>query len=199
MIIRYKTQILIALVLIGISYLALTHKVETQDTSSANIESSSDIDISKLAEAIKEVESESVSDEENPLTEEETYSNPYITHIRVALNNYLSGSTVGIEENALDNISDSEECGLDTFDKSYYKSKFIIYGAGRNDYGGVQADIIFLDNSDSIFWVWIYRYAGEEDEYVIRGFCRNGPPEDRKEDLKAIIDALKEEGIQFSL
>lgn len=196
---KYIPQVLaVALVVIG-AYLALTYKVETQDVDLANIESSSDIDISKLAEAIKEVESEGVSDEEDPLTEEETYSNPYITHIRVALNNYLSGSTVGIEENALDNISDSEECGLNTFDKSYYKSKFIIYGAGRNDYGGVQADIIFLDNPDSIFWAWIYRYAGEEDEYVIRGFCRNGPPENKKEELRGIIDAMKKDGVEFSL
>ncbi len=107
-------------------------------------------------------------------TEEEINNSPYIQHIRLALNSYLDGTNTGVEETAL-NVTDKPDWGLNNFDKSYYKGKFVIVDASDNEYGGVQADIVFVDNPDTVFWAWVYRLGGD-GEYVLRGFSKRGPP-----------------------
>lgn len=182
---------------VGILILGVLFFVKEQEDvvpQTANIENTDNIDMGKFADAIKEVESGQPSRIGESPSDEEIYNNPYVKHIRVALNGYLAGTNNGVEEGALDAGESTPECGLNTFDKSYYKSKFIVYDVGDNDYGGVQTNIVFVDKPDTIFWAWTYRYAGDEDEYVLRGFCKNGPPNGSKEKFLEMIRAFLKSG-----
>ena len=145
-------------------------------------------DTQNIMDAIKQVESESPPRIGKSPTETEIHDSPYIQHIRLALNAYSNGTNTGIEMPALDATS-GIDCGLNNFDKTYYKSKFIVYDASDNDYGGVQADIVFIDKPDTIFWTWVYRLGGD-GEYSLRGFCKNGPSEDQKIEFKRYIDGM---------
>lgn len=160
--------------------------------------SASPTDIADLADAIKKVESEQPSRMGDSPTEDEIYNSPFVKHIRVALNGYLDGSNKGIDDpDYTSNGSDEmPNCGLNKFDKSYYQSKFIIYGAGDNDYGGIQANIVFVNKPDTIFWAWVYKLGG--GDYTLRGFCSNGPTEENRADFTDYIQkAIK--GSKFSL
>ena len=145
-------------------------------------------DEQKMAEAIKKVEAEAPPRIGESPTEEEINGSPFIKHVRVALNGYLDGSNTGVESASLGD-TDEMKCGLNNFDKTYYRSKFIILDASDNDYGGVQAEIVFVDKPDTIFWVWVYR-LGWDGEYVLRGFCYTGPPEEKKIEFKSYISGL---------
>ena len=116
---------------------------------------------------------EAAEDVINANNEEELYDNPYIKHLRVAFDGYLDGTNNGVEEGTKDKmkLDSGIKCGLDSFDKSYYKSRFSVVKVERNDYGGIQAYIAFIDKPDIMFWAWVYQYAG--GEYVLRGFCEN--------------------------
>jgi len=155
---------------------------------------------SKIAEAIRKIEAEEPPRITGNETEEEIYSNPYIKHIRTALNGYLDGSNIGAEEViALKEANGSDKCGLDIVDKSYYESNFFLYDVKDNDYGGVQAYIVFLDKPDTIFWAWVYRLGGDS-EYSLRGFCKVGPPNElREEFIQTIINLIERGEIRFSL
>jgi len=200
---KHKSYILVILALAGVGYFTLAHRIQTQEANldMTNIEDASDVDYRKIAEAIKEAESQQTSRIGESPTDEQIYTNPFVTHIRTALNNYLSGSGIGIEDKALDDFDiepDDTTCGLNSFDKSYYKSKFIVFRASDNEYGGVQTYVVFVDKPDTLFWVWTYLYAGEGDEYVLRGFCRSGPSNaQRKEFSEVVKEAIRTSG--FSL
>lgn len=156
----------------------------------------------EIMEAIKHVESRRPPGIGESPDEEEIYNNPYIKHIRTSLNNYLLGETNnGIEKYTLNSPGQEDiNCGLDNFDKSYYKSKFIVYGVGNNDYGGVVANIVFVDKPDTIFWTWVYNIGGDnnKEEYTLRGFCKNRPIDNYKEEFIDIIKEIIEES-NFSL
>ncbi|MFH1365929.1 MAG: hypothetical protein ABIG99_00850 [Patescibacteria group bacterium] len=148
----------------GIIYLNKTYNSkETQNTE--------DSDVLKIMEAIKKVESEEPSRiSENP-TEEEIYNSDYIKHIRVALDRYLKDPKSEVDASLSEPLDSGNECGLGSFDKSYYKSKFIVFFAQDNDYGGVQTYLFSIDKPDILFWAWVYK-AGEE--YQLRAFCESG-------------------------
>lgn len=180
--------------------------VVDDSTSDADIKDTDKVDMDKLWEAIKYAESQrSPGIGENP-TEEEIYNNPYIKHVRTALDGYLAGTNEGVETDNLllaggaleESISGSVWCGLKKFDKSYYKSKFIIYDGDASNYelGGVQAYIVFVDNPDTIFWAVTYQYAG--GEYILRRFCGVGPTEEYKDEWPERIRKIIKES-KFSL
>lgn len=128
------------------------------------------VDPEKIPEAIKYLESQNPPRIGKNPTQEKIYNSPYIKRIRLSLDEYvMRGSTAGIEDFAFDheNTSNGLQCGLDLFDKSYFKSKFIVLSASDNDFGGVQASIIFTDKPDKIFWVWVY------NDSAIRSFCED--------------------------
>ncbi len=130
------------------------------------------------------------------LTEEEIYKNPFVTHIRVALAGYLDGSNKGIEDKTVIDgfgTDDQMKCGLVKFDKSYYKSKFIVWSSEPSKYGGMNTSIVFVDKPDTIFWAYVYRLAGD-GEYVLRGFCEDGPPDDLKAKFPDMIRAMVKDG-----
>lgn len=159
---------------------------------------SNNFDIEKALDSIKQVESEQPPRIVGSPSDEEIYNNPYIKHIRTALNGYLDGTNNGIENGVIEPPDDMPDCGLNTLDKSYYKSKFIVFGADDGEYGGVQADIVFIDKPDAIFWAWVYRYAGDNDEYVLRGFCKNGPKEEFEEKFSEMMKEIIKKS-KFSL
>ncbi|MEK7070554.1 MAG: hypothetical protein AAB966_01995 [Patescibacteria group bacterium] len=153
--------------------------------------------MSQILEAIKKVEAEQPPRITGNETDEEIYNNPYIKHIRTALNGYLSGSNIGAEEVVVPNVGGQEVCGLDSFDRTYYKSKFIVYNASDGDYGGVQAYIVFVDKPE-LFWAWVYRLSG--GEYTLRGFCKVGPPDETKQEfLQEMQGYIKSGKMRFSL
>jgi len=101
------------------------------------------------------------------------YSDPYVLHIRKSLDNYLRGKNEGISPVAIESLIDDDKklSGLDSFDKSYYTSKFNVFAVNDSIGGGKTVNIIFLDKPDKLFNVWIYKLAS--GEYELRGFWQN--------------------------
>ncbi len=135
------------------------------------------MDTEKLMAGIKYAESQRVDKVADELikttNEKELYGNPYIKHLRTAFNGYLAGTNDGVEEGATDKseLEGGYRCGLDSFDKNYYKSEFTVVKVVKGDYGGVVAYITFLNKPDTLFWALVYQYGG--GEYTLRGFCEN--------------------------
>ena len=142
----------------------------------------------EIMEGIKYAESQEPSRIGESPSEKDIYSNPYIRHIRLALNGYLNGTNNGVEEYALNDFGEGD-CGLNNFDKSYYKSKFIVFNANDGEYGGVQANIVFVNKPDTIFWAWVFRFD-VDGEYVLRAFCENGPSDKNTTKFKDFISDL---------
>ncbi|MCX6723381.1 MAG: hypothetical protein NT094_04965, partial [Candidatus Staskawiczbacteria bacterium] len=120
-------------------------KINSKTLKTGNTEK---LDVQKIADAIKKVESENPPRIGKSPTDEEINNSPYVKHIRIALNGYLDGTNNGVEKMAL-STTEGMNCGLNNFDKAYYQSKFIIYDASDDDYGGVQADIVFINKPDA--------------------------------------------------
>ena len=153
-----------------------------------------DSETSKIMKVIKKLEAEQPARITGNETLEELYNNPYIKHIRTALNGYLDGSNIGTEDAIALSENGWDKLGFSNFDRSYYQSKFFIYSAADNDYGGVQVYIVFVDKPDTIFWVWVYQLGGDGSEYSLRGFCETGPPEEKRTEFTKIMRSLIESG-----
>ncbi len=176
---------------------ALAEKIEcgpnpfgTQSPTSTIPEVMNGVELSALLQAIKHVEGgRAPGISENP-TEEEVYANPFVRHIRTALTGYLDGSNNGVEDgemSAFDGTTDPL-CGIDAFDKAYYKSKFVVLDAGVSDYGGVTADIVFVDKPDIMFWAWVYDLAEDGGgDLVLRAFCNSGPADGMEEEFAKMM------------
>ncbi len=152
---RIIISIFLALIIAGGVYGICKFKTE-------NWGDSKEIDKDKLMDAIKYLESENPPRIGRTPTAEEIQNSPHIKQIRIALNGYLDGTNIGLEETALDDSSKEMKCGLNNFDKTYYSSKFVVLHAEDNDWGGVQAYITFVDKPDTVFFVWIYGIVGEQ-------------------------------------
>lgn len=102
-----------------------------------------------------------------------SYKNPFVLHIRKALDNYLAGNNDGIEPLTIkiDKGEDGTLGGLDSFSKDYYKSKFIVFGINNSIAGGKEINIIFQDKQDKLFNTWIYKLG--TGDYELRGFWQN--------------------------
>ena len=124
------------------------------------------------------------------MTAEELHTSPFISHIRVALDNYVKGSVDGLEETSIDTIQDG--CGLSTFDQTYFKSPFILFDAEDGEFGGVNIDIVFTEKPDRIFSAWVYQYG--TGEFVLRGFCEVGPSDEKQADFDAMMKEIISNG-----
>ncbi|MBI2252207.1 MAG: hypothetical protein HYU63_05650 [Armatimonadetes bacterium] len=101
----------------------------------------------------------------------EAYKNPYVLHLRKALNGYIKGTNEGIASPQITLESDKlgvDVYGLDSFNKDYYKSKFIIYQINNHPAGGMSILIIFIDKPDKLFGAWVYKVAN--GDYDLRQF-----------------------------
>lgn len=106
------------------------------------------------------------------------YKEPYVLFLRKALDAYLSGNLDGVEIAGMaieSRNEDGKKSGLDSFDKSYYQSKFVVITINNSIAGGKEIQIIFQDKPDKLFWVWIYQLAGEKEEYELRSFNDESP------------------------
>ncbi|MFC1586505.1 DnaJ domain-containing protein [Fibrobacterota bacterium] len=89
-----------------------------------------------------------------------TYEDPFVRHIRKALNKYL-----------YDYNEDDRECNvLMTPYRDYYKSKFVVCTVNHSLFGGKVIQILFQDKPDAVFYVWVYDKAPEG--YELRQFIR---------------------------
>lgn len=119
----------------------------------------------------------------------QTTKDPYVLHIRKVLNGYLDGTNVGMDSPEL--VIETHKIGdytggLASFDKNYYKSKFIVFSINDSIVGGVEISIIFQDKPDQIFTVWVYKLA--DGRYDIRSI-RDNP--------KFTSDVMKKIQIQY--
>jgi hypothetical protein len=182
--------ILAVVVVLYVAYVAIQmvfeEKSQVMDTDNTNQQ-----EAEKIMDAIKKTEAEQPPRIGKEPTSEEIYNSPHIKHIRVALDGYLDDTNTGVEEGALDATADELSCGLNSFSKTYYQSKFAILDAYDNDYGGVQAYIVFIDKPDTVFWTWVYRLGSwddEDGEYVLRALCEKPPLEEDRDIFKAYIE-----------
>ena len=103
------------------------------------------------------------------ITEEElqgyfnVYKDFHVIHLRNVLDSYLNGDYEGMDKDS-NIISIDAIKQLDSYDKDYYKSKFVVMDISNFLGGGKIIDIIFQDKPDKVFQTWIYdRYSHEED------------------------------------
>lgn len=118
-----------------------------------------------------------------------SYQNLFAIHIRKALDGYLNGSNFGMDiPEATIEKRDNEGTiyGLSAFDKSYYKSKFIVWAINEHLGGGYDIDIIFQDKPDKMFSAWVYQLGG--GEYDLRMFWDKGLT---NEEIDQIVTSYK--------
>lgn len=99
------------------------------------------------------------------------YKDPYVMHLRKALNGYLDGSNEGMDIPELTiqkHKLDDTQAGLSSFDRSYYESKFVVFEIVDSIAGGKNITIIFQDKPDKIFTAWVYKMYG--GKYDLRDF-----------------------------
>jgi len=91
------------------------------------------------------------------------YEDFHVIHLRNVLDSYLNGDYERMDKDS-NIISMDAIKQLDSYNKDYYKSKFIVLYINNTATGGKFIDIIFQDKPDKVFKTWIYdRYSYEED------------------------------------
>lgn len=125
----------------------------------------------------------------------QTTKNPFVLHIRKALNGYLNGTNVGMDSPDLviekDEI-DGSPTGLSSFDKDYYKSKFVVFMMNDSIAGGKFIRIIFQDKPDKVFIAWVYKLAG--GEYDFRGFSQDSTyTEEKMKEIQVLYKTILED------
>lgn len=85
----------------------------------------------------------------------ETGKADFVINLRKAFNDFINGKAESpyFEKSALNAVGDN----LNSFNKNYFKSKFIVLSVNQ-DYpvGGVFLDIIFRDMPDKVFTAWMF-------------------------------------------
>lgn len=114
-------------------------------------------------------------------------------YLRSLFNDYLARESVtGEEDNQLAEGNGRERAYefslLDKFDKSYYKSKFILYWFGKNLGGGYQISILFLDKPDMMFNAFVRTYP--DGGSVMYGFDSANVTEDQMTKIRALMVAM---------
>lgn len=135
-----------------------------------------------------------------PLTQEqkeeyyEIYRNPYVIHIRTALTNYLAGNEDGYTSIASDasELGSGTRSGLDSFDKEYYKGRFVVLSnEGSSLMGDRVFAILFPDRPDQVFIASVYELGG--GGYELRSFfVSNGPQGKELTDYLATVPGSEE-------
>lgn len=108
------------------------------------------------------------------------YESPYVIHLRKALNAYLEGenNAVNTSAQAISTETDSDIIkGLDSFDRTYYKSKFIVLTVNDNVAGGKYIKILFQEKPDRVFNAWIYQIPNGSYELRAFGSEKNQDPD----------------------
>ena len=98
---------------------------------------------------------------------------PYVLHLRKALNGYLDGTNVGIikPDYVIKYKCGGVPSGLDCFSKDYFKSKFVVFHVADGVLGGKVISIVFQDKPDRLFVAWVRRFG--DGSYDLSGFWQN--------------------------
>jgi hypothetical protein len=81
------------------------------------------------------------------------YQTPPVHYLRKAMDAYLNGKG-----------SEGEAKAFDKWDKSYYRSKFIVMSIDPGLLGGTFLTIMFQNNPDKVFVAWVYnKYKNKAD------------------------------------
>ena len=119
-------------------------------------------------------------------TQAQMMQNPFVQQLRTSFNNYLAGTTTGLLPSAYATSTlRGLPCGIETFPQNYYRSKFFLLDAKNSAYGGLTADIVFVDRPDTIFWTWVVKQPN--GSYALRGICKNGPAADQQANFTATV------------
>ncbi len=118
------------------------------------------------------------------------YENPMVKYIRTALNAYVQGDPQNVIPQATkEKDEDSNyKYGLDSFDKEYYKSKFVVILKEDFPYGGNQFTIMFQDRPDTFFVAWVYEKS--DKSYELRGF--SSAKKQSQEDINKVNTEFKD-------
>ena len=119
------------------------------------------------------------------------YQNPMVIYVRTALNAYLQGDPQKTIPDIAKVKSEDEKYtyGLDSFDKKYYQSKFVVILKDDNTLGGGNYfTIMFQDKPDKFFTTWIYQLA--DKTYEMRGFW--SLKKQSAEDIKKVNTEFKQ-------
>ena len=112
----------------------------------------------------------------NPI-KESTIKDPYLQHLRVALDGYIAGTNNGIKLPEFvvksGKTIENQILGLSSFDKSYYRSEFTVIKIEDGPSYGKILTIFFENKPDKIFECWIYK--DENGYYDLRGFWEYQP------------------------
>lgn len=80
-----------------------------------------------------------------------------VIHIRKVFNEYVSGAKGNLDyDDVLNTTEVYKEDSLSQFDKSLYRSRFIVNAVNSNAMGGELYDVIFLDYPQKVYSAWIY-------------------------------------------
>lgn len=98
------------------------------------------------------------------------YSDPYVISLRNSFNAYLIGSYGSISEFAKKSSQDNDLglIGLDSFDRKYFGSKFVVWTLHDNPAGGKSIQLVSKEHPDRVFDVWVYQLSN--GEYELRSF-----------------------------
>jgi hypothetical protein len=162
--------IIISFILIFTIYLIKSSRYVNRDTKTVtHTEKIASPSSALTAQTLPASDNASVQEKVNEWNQQ-VMNDPYIKHIRTALNGYLDGTYEGISDpdNAINPSSqDKPNSGLGAFSKEYYQSKFYVMSITQGLFGGEEINIIFADKPDKIFWIWIF--TTENGDYDFMG------------------------------
>jgi len=102
------------------------------------------------------------------------YSDPFVLHLRKALDGYLNGTNEGIDNPEFTigaHLQDDRPSGLNAF-KEYLKSpRFIVVWLENAPAGGRIVSITAQDDPTKVLDCWVYRLA--DGSYTLRGIWQN--------------------------
>lgn len=159
-----------------------------------------------LIKIVKAIHKEKIQRTKLEIQEEQSdmkkiYTNPEVKHLRFAFNSYLTGSNSGIDDDfVIKGTPETEDwCGLGKFNKSYYKSKFVVWDIEPNEVSGLDLFIVFLDKPDTLFWTWV-RPDKEAGKYLLSAFCKTPPNKNRELEFPGYFKwMLKNKMLNYSI
>ena len=99
----------------------------------------------------------------------DSYKDPFVIQIRTTLNSYLKDPKT-LSDIILEGLGDGKS-GLSSFSSDYYIGRFVVMDIKNAIAGGKEINILFPENPNKVFWVWIYKTS--ENVYEMRGFQQN--------------------------
>lgn len=100
----------------------------------------------------------------------EVYKNPFVIATRNRFNDYLAGNYKLILDKEAGELK-GNSTGMDSFDKSYYESRFTVASIDDFPAGGKEIILISKDKPDKLFHTWIYKLS--DGNYELRGFWQD--------------------------